>query len=316
MTLTWSKPRPSAHSPGEVTDYVVTVSAKMVAEDDAAEFKAAGVGPVRTNSSLTRVRIPGLAPYTVYAFVVQAVNEVGQSRPSKQSYPAITLMESEYPHPCTLTWTLSIVGVWPSNLCIMFMLDSIYCSLVTEPSGKPAVLAAHNTSSTSIYLEWAAPDAASIHGQFLGYVVSYRPRDTSPGSQEAREARLPHPGTTSHTLTGLEVYTQYLISVRVTNPEGEGPDTIVVVMTDEGAPSSPRNVKLLSVQAHSLQLSWWEPARPNGLIQVQLSTSSHPLLKLLKFDNVMRMKCTIIKLSFAALYYTILMPLLKSFPTP
>ena len=153
------------------------------------------------------------------------------------------------------------------------MMDIIYRSLVPEPSGKPAVLAAHNTSSTSIYLEWAAPDAASIHGQFLGYVVSYRPRDTSPGSEEAREARLAHPATTSHTLTGLEVYTQYLISVRVTNPEGEGPDTIVVVMTDEGAPSSPRNVKLLSVQAHSLQLSWWEPARPNGLIQVQLSTS-------------------------------------------
>jgi hypothetical protein len=36
----------------------------------------------------------GLDPYTVYAFNVQAVNEVGQSRPSKQSYPAITLMES------------------------------------------------------------------------------------------------------------------------------------------------------------------------------------------------------------------------------
>ena len=83
-----------------------------------------------------------------------------------------------------------------------------------------------------------------------------------------REARLAHPGTTSHTLTGLEVYTQYLISIRVVNPEGEGPDTIVVVMTDEGAPSSPRNVKILSVQSSSLQLSWWEPARPNGVIQV------------------------------------------------
>ena len=27
----------------------------------------------------------------------------------------------------------------------------------------------------------------------------------------------------------------------MTNPEGAGPDTIVVVMTDEGAPSSPRH---------------------------------------------------------------------------
>ena len=68
-------------------------------------------------------------------------------------------------------------------------------------------------------------------------------------------------------MTDLSVYTQYLLSIRVSNPEGEGPETIVVVMTDEGAPSSPRNVKILSVQASSIQLSWWEPARPNGVIQ-------------------------------------------------
>ena len=128
------------------------------------------------------------------------------------------------------------------------------------------MLAAHNTSSTSIYLEWSAPAASSLHGQFLGYVITYRPRDTSP--RESKEIKISNPGSTSQTITGLTVYTQYLISIRVVNPEGEGPDTIVVVMTDEGAPSSPRNVKILSVQANSLQLSWWEPARPNGVIQV------------------------------------------------
>ena len=71
----------------------------------------------------------------------------------------------------------------------------------------------------------------------------------------------------SYTVTDLSVYTQYLLSIRVTNPEGEGPETIVVVMTDEGAPSSPRNVKILAVEATSIKLSWWEPARPNGVIQ-------------------------------------------------
>ena len=38
----------------------------------------------------------------------------------------------------------------------------------------------------------------------------------------------------SHTLEDLAVFTQYLVSLRVFNPEGAGPDTIVVVMTDEG----------------------------------------------------------------------------------
>ena len=38
----------------------------------------------------------------------------------------------------------------------------------------------------------------------------------------------------SYTLTGLKTYTQYLVSLKVFNPEGTGPETVVVVMTDEG----------------------------------------------------------------------------------
>ena len=38
----------------------------------------------------------------------------------------------------------------------------------------------------------------------------------------------------SYTLTGLNTYTQYLVSLKAYNPAGAGPETIVVVMTDEG----------------------------------------------------------------------------------
>ena len=34
-----------------------------------------------------------------------------------------------------------------------------------EPSGKPAVTAAHNTSSTSIYLEWTPPALHTLNGR-------------------------------------------------------------------------------------------------------------------------------------------------------
>ena len=64
-------------------------------EDDSKEFKKSPDGPIQTNNSDTKLIVDGLHPFTVYAFRVQAVNAVGLSRPSKQSYPAITLMESE-----------------------------------------------------------------------------------------------------------------------------------------------------------------------------------------------------------------------------
>ena len=38
----------------------------------------------------------------------------------------------------------------------------------------------------------------------------------------------------SHEIHDLDIYTQYLISIQVFNPEGLGPPTSVVVMTDEG----------------------------------------------------------------------------------
>ena len=67
----------------------------------------------------------------------------------------------------------------------------------SEPSGKPAVLAAHNTSSSSIYLEWSAPAPATLHGQFLGFLITYRPRDTSPA--QSREISITNPAVTVST---------------------------------------------------------------------------------------------------------------------
>ena len=37
---------------------------------------------------------------------------------------------------------------------------------ILEPTGRPQVTVAHNTSSTSIYLEWTPPPTGSIHGEF------------------------------------------------------------------------------------------------------------------------------------------------------
>ena len=80
-------------------------SSKAVNEDDSAEFKRSPSGPIQTNNSATKLTVEGLEPYTVYAFHVQAVNEVGVSRPSKQSYPAITLMESKDYRTCVQVYS-------------------------------------------------------------------------------------------------------------------------------------------------------------------------------------------------------------------
>jgi hypothetical protein len=39
---------------------------------------------------------------------------------------------------------------------------------------------AHNTSSTSVRISWKPPPLDTIHGEFLGYRITYRVRDKQP----------------------------------------------------------------------------------------------------------------------------------------
>ena len=107
------------------------------------------------------------------------------------------------------------------------------------PSGKPTITAAHNTSSTSIQLIWRPPPKSSINGEFLGYQISHRPRnDNSSGNVLTVQQQIKDPEVTQYTIQDLQPFTQYLVSLRVVNPAGSGPETKVVVMTDEGGKSN------------------------------------------------------------------------------
>lgn len=100
------------------------------------------------------------------------------------------------------------------------------------PSGKPTITAAHNTSSTSIQLSWRAPHPSTLHGEFLGYRIAFKPRNA--GQDLVQEVLIKDPGISKYTIQRLRIFTQYLVSLQVQNPEGLGPSTTVVVMTDEG----------------------------------------------------------------------------------
>ena len=91
VTLTWTKPR-KVDAP--ITGYVITTGWRSVTADDNGEFNYLEQ-ELLTNSSKSRYQVKNLQPYTVYSFTIAAVNAVGRSKPSKNSYPAVTLMESK-----------------------------------------------------------------------------------------------------------------------------------------------------------------------------------------------------------------------------
>ena len=180
-----------------------------------------------TGQNETVYSVMGLHPFSVYSFKVVAVNGVGLSQESEQSYYMITLRE--------------------------------------VPSGKPTITSAHNTSSDSIFLAWEPPHPGTLHGEFLGYQLSYRERDLDRENNTVVDIK--GPGAREFTIKSLRVFTQYLVSLEVRNPEGLGPATTVVVMTDEGVPSAPLNVSTHSITNTSVTVTWEQPSDPNGVIE-------------------------------------------------
>ena len=53
---------------------------------------------------------------------------------------------------------------------------------------------------------------------------------------------MAEPEATEYILRDLTPYTQYLFSIRVLNPQGVGPLSTVVVMTDDGGQSVSQSV--------------------------------------------------------------------------
>ncbi|XP_043500700.1 tyrosine-protein phosphatase 99A isoform X2 [Polistes fuscatus] len=179
-----------------------------------------------TSTNATFYTIENLTPFTVYSFRVAAVNAMGRSKPSQASYYIITLREI--------------------------------------PEGKPLITSAYNTSATSIYLAWKPPSRETIHGEFLGYRIGYRPRDKT--NMEMKDIYIRDPAVDNHSIHNLETYTQYLVSLQVFNPEGHGPATTVSVMTDEGVPTKPQNLTSRGITSTTIELSWSEPECANGVI--------------------------------------------------
>ncbi|XP_054161930.1 tyrosine-protein phosphatase 99A-like isoform X2 [Oppia nitens] len=218
VNLSWAPSFDTHHSP--VLNYIIHTRVGENGEWDT-------YNGIATLDNKTSYYVDKLQPFTVYSFRVLAVNAIGTSQPSKESYYMVTLREI--------------------------------------PDGKPTVISAGNLSSGAIRVEWSPPNRNTIHGEFLGYKIKYRKHGLQLGVE--REITVRDPDLRSYTIRGLEPFTDYMISVQIFNPAGDGPATAVTAITDEGISSPPRNVTLVRVTNTEARLQWLEPKHPNGRLQ-------------------------------------------------
>ena len=105
----------------------------------------------------------------------------------------------------------------------------MFVVLLLVPSAPPSDVTGHNENSTSIFVQWDQVPAADQNGRILSYTVTYRALPSE--SSQTKNVIAPANQTT---LTGLNEYTNYSITVFASTSKGGGnPSTPIVVITDE-----------------------------------------------------------------------------------
>ena len=104
---------------------------------------------------------------------------------------------------------------------------------VIEPNAPPVKVQGHNTSSTSIWVNWDTVPVADQNGIILSYTVTY----TALTGGIPRTAVVGAP-TTYVTLRILEEYTNYSIFVFASTMKGDGNASApIIVTTDQDSKS-------------------------------------------------------------------------------
>ena len=101
--------------------------------------------------------------------------------------------------------------------------------LFAGPNAPPCNVRAHRRGSTSILVKWSNVPAADQNGVILSYTVTYKALPD--GSPQTKLVSAP---TTNVTLTSLNEYTNYSITVFASTVKGDGNvSEHVIVITDE-----------------------------------------------------------------------------------
>ena len=110
----------------------------------------------------------------------------------------------------------------------LIILISNNCFLI-GPNASPAKVSGRATNSTSILVSWEEVPFPDQNGVIRSYTVTYRA--LSSNSSQTKNVTAPARQTT---LTGLNEYTNYSITVFASTSKGGGnPSTPIVVITDE-----------------------------------------------------------------------------------
>ncbi|XP_078728944.1 protein sidekick-2 [Lampetra fluviatilis] len=132
------------------------------------------------------------------------------------------------------------------------------------PTAPPQNVQVVGSTATQLELSWEPPPQDKQNGDIQGYKAYCWETARGNASQRVKTLFLPE---TSIKLRRLSGYTEYALAIAAFNAAGDGPRSAPLsAWTDSAAPSAPGALSFSEVTTSSVNVSWAEPAAPNGII--------------------------------------------------
>nr|XP_058950117.1 protein sidekick-1-like [Pocillopora verrucosa] len=199
---------------------------------------------------------------TSYNITYQSLTE-NHSNSTTVNYPVgrVTLSDlKEFVNYSITVFASTKIGDGPAS-------DPVYVKTDEDkPTAAPLNVRGHNTSSTSILVEWDDVPAYDQNGIITSYNITYRSQ-----TEEHNGFAIAGPNDLQKNLTNLREYVDYEITVLASTFKGDGPDSslAIVVRTDQDKPTAPpANIRGHNTSSTSILVEWREvpPADQNGVI--------------------------------------------------
>ncbi|XP_058262226.1 protein sidekick-2 isoform X1 [Hemibagrus wyckioides] len=132
------------------------------------------------------------------------------------------------------------------------------------PTAPPQNVAIQSATATQLDVTWDPPPLDRQNGDIQGYKVYFWEYERKNETEKLKTLFLPDGGVKLKNLTG---FTTYMISVAPFNAAGDGPRSPAIRgRTQQAAPSAPSFIHFSELTTTSVNVSWAEPAFPNGII--------------------------------------------------
>uniref|UniRef100_A0A8D3EFL0 Sidekick cell adhesion molecule 2 n=1 Tax=Scophthalmus maximus TaxID=52904 RepID=A0A8D3EFL0_SCOMX len=132
-------------------------------------------------------------------------------------------------------------------------------------AAPPQNVAIQSATATQLDVTWDPPPVDAQNGDIQGYKVYFWEFQRKNETERLRTLFMPEGGVKLKNLTG---YTTYMISVAPFNAAGDGPRSPPTRgRTQQAAPSAPSFIHFSELTTTSVNVSWGEPAFPNGIIE-------------------------------------------------